>query len=29
VTDVKERQAGASVPDLARCHGIVENTIYR
>lgn len=26
---LKEQQAGASVPDLARRHGIIENTIYR
>ncbi len=26
---LKEHDAGASVPDLSRRHGIVENTIYR
>ena len=26
---LKEHEAGASVPDLARRYGIVENTIYR
>jgi putative transposase len=29
ISILKEHQAGASVPDLARRHGIVENTIYR
>ena len=26
---LKEHEAGASVPDLSRRHGIAENTIYR
>lgn len=26
---LKEHEAGASVPDLSRRYGIVENTIYR
>jgi len=26
---LKEQEAGASVPDLSRRHGVVENTIYR
>ena len=26
---LKEHEAGASVPDLSRRHGVVENTIYR
>ena len=26
---LKEHEAGASVPDLARHHGVAENTIYR
>ena len=26
---MKEHEAGASVPDLSRRYGIVENTIYR
>ena len=26
---LKEHEAGASVPDLARRHGVAENTIYR
>lgn len=26
---LKEHEAGASVPDISRRHGIVENTIYR
>ena len=26
---LKEHEAGASVPDLSRRHGIVENMIYR
>ena len=29
ISILKEREAGASVPDLSRRHGIVENTIYR
>jgi putative transposase len=29
ISILKEHQAGASVPDLARRYGIVENTIYR
>ena len=29
ISILKERQAGASVPDLARRHAVVENTIYR
>lgn len=29
ISILKEHQAGASVPDLARRHGVVENTIYR
>ncbi len=29
ISILKEHQGGASVPDLARRHGIVENTIYR
>ena len=27
ISILKEHQAGASVPDLARRHGVVENTI--
>ena len=26
---LKEREAGASVPDLSRRHSVAENTIYR
>jgi len=26
---LKEHEAGASVPDISRRHGIAENTIYR
>ncbi len=26
---LKEHEAGASVPELSRRHGVVENTIYR
>jgi putative transposase len=26
---LKEHEAGASVPDLARRHGVAENTFYR
>lgn len=26
---LKEHEAGASVPDIARRHGVAENTIYR
>ena len=29
ISILKEHQAGASVPDLARRHGVVENPIYR
>ncbi len=29
ISILKEHDAGASVPDLSRRHGIVENTIYR
>jgi putative transposase len=29
ISILKEHQVGASVPDLARRHGVVENTIYR
>jgi putative transposase len=29
ISILKEHAAGASVPDLARRHGVVENTIYR
>jgi len=29
ISILKEHQAGASVPDLSRRHGVVENTIYR
>ena len=29
ISILKEHEAGASVPDLARRHGVVENTIYR
>jgi len=29
ITILKEHEAGARVPDLAREHGVVENTIYR
>jgi putative transposase len=29
ISILKEQEAGASVPDVARRHGIAENTIYR
>ncbi len=29
ISILKEHEAGASVPDLARRYGIAENTIYR
>ena len=29
ISILKEHEAGASVPDLSRRHGVVENTIYR
>jgi putative transposase len=29
ISILKEHEAGASVPDLSRRYGIVENTIYR
>ena len=29
ISILKEHEAGASVPDLARGHGVAENTIYR
>ena len=29
ISILKEHQAGASAADLARRHGVVENTIYR
>lgn len=29
ISILKEHQAGASVPDLSRRYGVVENTIYR
>lgn len=29
ISILKEQEAGASVPDLARRHGVAENTIYR
>ena len=29
ISIVEEHQAGATVPDLAGRHGVVENTIYR
>lgn len=29
ISILKEHEAGARVPDLARQHGVVENTIYR
>jgi len=29
ISILKEHDAGASVPDIARRHGIAENTIYR
>ncbi len=29
ISILKEHEAGASVPDLSRRHGIAENTIYR
>jgi putative transposase len=28
ISILKEHEAGASVPDLARRHGVAENTIY-
>ena len=29
ISILKEHEAGASVPDISRRHGIAENTIYR
>jgi putative transposase len=29
ISILKEQQAGTPVPELARRHGVVENTIYR
>ncbi len=29
ISILKEQEAGASVPDLARRYGVAENTIYR
>ena len=29
ISILKENEAGVQVPDLARQHGVVENTIYR
>lgn len=29
ISILKEHEAGASVPDLARRHGVAENTVYR
>lgn len=29
ISMLKEHEAGASVPDIARRHGVAENTIYR
>lgn len=29
ITILKEHEAGAKVPDLARRHGVAENSIYR
>ena len=29
ISILKEQEAGASVPELSRRHGIAENTIYR
>lgn len=29
ISILKAHEAGASVADLSRCHGVVENTIYR
>ena len=29
ISILKEHEAGASMPDIARRHGIAENTIYR
>ncbi len=29
ISILKEHEAGTSVPDLSRRHGVVENTIYR
>lgn len=29
ISILKENEAGVRVPDLARQHGVVENTIYR
>ena len=29
ISILKEHQAGASVPELARRYGVVENTLYR
>jgi len=29
ISILKEHEAGASVPDIARRHGVAENTVYR
>ncbi len=29
ISILKEHEAGASVPDLSRRHGVAENTVYR
>jgi len=29
ISILKEHEAGASVPELARRHGVAENTLYR
>jgi putative transposase len=29
ISILKEHEAGASVPDIARRHGMAENTVYR
>lgn len=29
ISTPKEHEAGASVPDIARRHGVAENTVYR
>ena len=29
ISILKEHEAGASVPDISRRHGVAENTIYR
>jgi putative transposase len=29
ISILKEHEAGASMPDLARRHGVAENTLYR